>query len=814
MRIHTSLFVFLFTLVSCSGAERVTVSIPVDVRSTAETLWVALDAAEAPGSTVVHLDSGKRLFLAFQADCIVKIENEAVAAVQVYQDGRWQAHSAEHVQLVEAEGRLSVVLGNHDEWDRTRSVAWFKESESGEVVSPFNEQPLVASPDFYLPRFYAVDSSGDLELRGRFGKPANRPRVYQMLPRLFGNENETRKVNGTLAENGVGKFSDLSNEVLAQFKADGFSHIWLTGVLQQATSTDYTDVGQPADDPDLLKGIAGSPYAIRDYFDVCPDYADDPAKRIEEFKALTARMRAVGLSMVIDFVPNHVARSYDSDIKPEFNFGNNDRKDTYFHPSNNFFYLTSEITDGEGPLRLPTVDPKTGEVVNETARLVGRADGLFAPEREHGRVTGNNVASWTPSNGDWYETVKLNYGYDFLNRDRAPEYPTAIDPNKAIPDTWEKMDEVLAYWQSLGVDGFRVDMAHMVPPEFWKWVIHRAKARQPEIFFFAEAYNDDPAKVPSYDPSIGKDENVMVALLDAGFDAVYDDPGYDTLEHMYNGIAWANDLEGIEKGLGGFFFDCALRYAENHDEIRLANPNTWGGLGADVGRPVTGTLYGLSRGPVMLYHGQEVGEPGLGREGFGGDDSRSSIFDYWSLPELNKWWNDGAADGGRLSAEQTALRAWYVRLLQLQTGAAFTSGETIFLNSLNVENPDYGRVEAGITASGKWFFAYLRTDAATDSHYLITTNFHADSVMEDVRIRLPESAVTALGLEDQPSGARLVLMDRLSDGERRTITMSVSEAVEQGIHIDQVDALNVHYWEIRIESSDSQHAVILNKETF
>ena len=149
-----------------------------------------------------------------------------------------------------------------------------------------------------------------------------------MLPRLFGNENNTRKTNGTLAENGTGKFSDLSTPVLEGFRSDGFTHIWLTGIIQQATATDYSQQGQPSDDPDLLKGIAGSPYAIRDYFDVCPDYADNPARRMEEFTALASRMKAAGLSLLIDFVPNHVARSYWSDVRPNLSFGANDRRKT------------------------------------------------------------------------------------------------------------------------------------------------------------------------------------------------------------------------------------------------------------------------------------------------------------------------------------------------------------------------------------------------------------------------------------------------------------------------------------------------------
>ncbi len=240
-----------------------------------------------------------------------------------------------------------------------------------------------------------------------------------------------------------------------------------------------------------------------------------------------------------------------------------------------FFYLQ----DTDGPLRLPTVDPATGEVISDTARQVGGADGLFEPERDHVRVTGNDVASNRPTKGDWYETVKLNYGYNFRDRDAPTGYPSSETPNRHVPDTWRKMDAIIAYWQEFGVDGFRVDMAHLVPPEFWSWLIGNARERESDVFFVAEAYADDPAKVLSREPRL-RQAGVMAALLDAGFNAVYDDATYDTLHGLYDTGRWANDVEDVAREMGELFFERALRYAENHDEVRLANPSTWGGLDA------------------------------------------------------------------------------------------------------------------------------------------------------------------------------------------------------------------------------------------
>jgi glycosidase len=777
---------------SAFAARSVDLNLPELDLSGKNAVWLALDASAGFGSTAIQINAKSRAFLAFQADLALCISEAQITEVRQYKDYQWQTVALEGVSLSLEGGQVKLSLPASREIDAIRAVQWFSISESGEIA-PEKAYTSRKEGEVYLPFYYLPNATGTYEMRGRYGAPDAKPVIYQMLPRLYGNANETRKVNGTLAENGSGKFSDLSDSILEGMRKDGFTHIWLTGLLQQATSTDYSEAGQAADDPDLLKGIAGSPYAIRDYFDVSPDYADNPSQRLEEFRALTARMKAADLQVVLDFVPNHVARSYASDIRPELAFGLNDRKDLYFDADNNFFYLTPEVSDGSAPLRLPTVDPRSGQIINETARLVGNADGHFAPERVHGRVTGNNVVSWRPSNGDWYETVKLNYGFDFLNRDAPPRYPSALSPRARIPDTWKKMDAIIAYWQEFGVDGFRADMAHMVPPEFWKWMIHRARKRNPDVLFFAEAYNDDPAKVPGQGATLSRDDNVMLALLDAGFHAVYDDPGYDTLEHLYVGRAWANDLQDVETDLGAFFFDCAVRYTENHDEIRLAHPETWGGNDMQVGRATTGTLFGLSRGPVMLYHGQEVGEPGLNREGFGGDDQRTSIFDYWSMPEFNKWWNKGAADGAGLSFEQAELREWYVRLLQVQSERAFTRGNTILLNHANRDNPFFGKVE-DVGPSGHWFFAYLRSDPESQSHFLVTSNLHAKATLRHVRVRLPEEAVATLGL-DSGEDAWLVLSDRLG-GDSASRAIRIDDALRDGIYLDALEPLSSTYWSI------------------
>jgi glycosidase len=584
------------------------------------------------------------------------------------------------------------------------------------------EEPLEISSAM---RYSALDTA----------RSSPRPRIYHLFVRTFGNTNETRKTNGTIGENGCGKFADINDAALASLGAMGFTHIWLTGVLEQASGTAYP--GRPADPPDILKGIAGSPYAIRDYFDVCPDYALEPERRLDEFKDLLDRCKRHGFKVLIDFVPNHVARSYLSDVRPDLSFGRDDERAVFFSRDNHFYYLGTGDPGGGPPLKLPT------------AHMPG-CTGLFAPETEWGRVTGNNAVTWSPSIHDWYETVKLNYGHDFTTGRDTSHLPGPDAGPEDVPKTWRTMDAILAYWQEMGVDGFRADMAHMVPMPFWAWAVKRARTRDRHVFFAAEAYDGDPAKLC--------DGNVLDALLEAGFDAVYKGPTYSAIKGIYQSGNWANDID--PPVFAGERFHRSLRYVENHDEVRVASPKAWGGVGMRAGRPASAVLFGMGRGPAMLYNGQEVGEPALGVEGFGGDDARTSIFDYWSMAEFTKWTNGHRYDGGRLSGEQRELRDWYGKLLRLVGEPAFAHGEFYGLNHANRNNPDFGRL-TGESPSGHWLYAFLRHDEASGQSFLVAANFHASETLRNVTVRLPDHAQQWLG---RNADATWSLRDRLATG--------------------------------------------------
>jgi glycosidase len=786
-------------------------------------LFVALGTCREIGSAIVPFQrgvEGSTVFLPFKADLLVWTTSQTESRLcneRKWESWKWSdAATSTQNRLQIDNATLTVHLprsqfGSAKKIDCVVYAKDFSENDGWGKFFGCNDRSIEAGiGDKYISQYLEIDlhpvTEKIAQARTRLSSP--RMRIYQLFVRLFGNTNETRKPDGTIGENGVGKFNNINDAALSSLREMGFTHIWLTGVLQQATGADYSSIGQPADDTDLLKGVAGSPYAIKDYFDVCPDYADSPAQRLEEFKALLDRIHQHGMKALIDFVPNHVARSHNSDVRPELNFGSKgnggtgDDTSIFFSPQNNFFYLQP---DGTGPpLQLPTW--KDGQPISPTCKLPKiKCDGFFDGEMKFGRVTGNNVVSWTPALYDWYETAKLNYGFDFTDPTKSRrEYPNANTPEKVVPDTWNKMDRVLEHWQVLGVDGFRCDMAHMVPPEFWKWIIARAQARSRSrgIVFVGEAYDNDPMKVPGVDPVISKlhdgRSNVMFDLLDAGFNGVYDDPTYRTIKRIYEGPGWANDIDDARSD--DFIFENSLRYAENHDEVRIAAQSQWGGLGMKVGVPVSAILFGLSRGPIMLYNGQEVGEPGEGLEGFGGSDARTSIFDYWSMPELAKWVNGHKYEGGRLSAEQRELRAFYGRLLNVLGEPAFRDGICIPLNATNRDNPNYGRLP-NEQPSGHWLYSFVRHDSESNQTFLVVVNLNPREALANVRIIFPFPAVKSIGLTAMAPATKIYLKDRLAIDQRAGIETTASEATGGGIAIIDLPPLTPLYLEMSMKVS-------------
>jgi len=320
--------------------------------------------------------------------------------------------------------------------------------------------------------------------------------------------------------------------------------------------------------------------------------------------------------------------------------------------------------------------------------------------------------------------VKLNYGHDFRKGANTSE----LEDLDSVPDTWLKLDQVIEYWQSMGVDGFRCDMAHMVPISFWKWLVARGRDRDEHVYFTGEAYDSDPTKLT--------EGNVLHQLLDSGFDSVYDSRSYDLVKGIYEEGKWANDLDELlwdHKRLHKM-----LRYIENHDEVRVASPGNWGDWGASVGKAATAVIMGTGRSGMLLYSGQEVAENAAEAEGFSKADGRSSIFDYWSGEQLCKWTNQLKFDGGRLDQYQQDLRAWYAWWYNLMHEPEFRCGEVFGLNNYNKENTKFGRLE-GETVSGHWIYAYLRYTEELIS--LVVVNLHPEIEWENLTVWLPDQFV-------------------------------------------------------------------------
>ncbi len=567
-----------------------------------------------------------------------------------------------------------------------------------------------------------------------------KPVIYQLVVRYFSNTNLTNQFNGDLQTNGCGKFVDISDDALTKLRAMGITHLWLTGVLRQATLTDYSPYGMPADDPNVVKGLAGSFFAIRDYFDVCPDYATTPPKRLEEFVALIDRIHTAGLQALIDLVPNHVSRAYRA-VNPADDIGGGEDVAQFQSPQNNFYYL---VDPPHQSLRLekPAEWNPPGVVFN----------GRFAPEDgspgHPPKVTGNNVASPTPSATDWYETIKLNYGFDFH---------TGSGSYTPRPRTWDSIDHVLAYWQGKGVDGFRCDFAHYVPTEAWSFLISRAKARRP-AYFFAESY-----------PSAGSRDPVQnqEAMTAAGFDAVYHYQLYNALKGIYTRgdiDVYNGELLGVSEAMRPRL----LGYLENHDESRVAAPIGVGGFGSvQAGRQLLPLQMLCGNGPVMILNGQEVGEPGADAEGFSGDHGRTTFFDYWTMPEFAKWVNGHAYDGGGLTEDQRALRAFYSAVLNLCQHRAVTAGG--FWSLWYFNRPEtFGDCPFGC-------FTFARYEAGSGEALLVAANFrNGDGFHGTLRIppelvaaiQLPERVVVELVLDG--SGAQKTQVAALSRAELTT----------------------------------------------
>lgn len=525
--------------------------------------------------------------------------------------------------------------------------------------------------------------------------------IYQVFTRLFGNSNTTRKENGTLAENGCGKMSFFDAATLRRIKKLGVTHVWYTGIIRHASKTDYSAYGIPRQHPAVVKGNAGSPYAITDYYDVDPDLADNIDDRMSEFEQLVERSHKAGLKVIIDFVPNHVARQYKSVKKPEGvkDLGETDDTGMGFSPRNNFYYCTDTPFEPYFDL-----NDETGTPYSEFPA----------------KATGNDHFDSHPGINDWYETVKLNYGIDYCDAGGRSYH---FDP---IPDTWQKMVDIIGFWAGKGIDGFRCDMAEMVPTEFWSWAIAKVKSAHPGILFIGEVYN----------PSLYR------SFVACGFDYLYDKVGmYDCLCGVMRGHCRASEITRQWQSVDDIK-DNMLYFLENHDELRIASDFLAGDARRGVPAAIVSIL--MNKNPFMLYAGQEFGERGMDKEGFSGLDGRTTIFDYWTVQSLYH----GYVNRRKLTDGEKSLEKKYSMLLNLANKEKAISDGLFF--DLMYANQD------GNLFNQSSLYAFLRK--CSNEVLLVVANFSQEEA--ECSVRLPHHAFEYLNLPEKTVTAS----DLLSEG--------------------------------------------------
>lgn len=551
--------------------------------------------------------------------------------------------------------------------------------------------------------------------------------IYQIFTRTFSNKNISCIENGSIETNGVGKMNDFTPKVLNKIKKGGFTHVWFTGVIRHATTTDYSAFGIPKQHTQVVKGKAGSPYAITDYYDIDPDIAEDITHRMEEFEALIERTHKQELKVIIDFVPNHVAREYKSVTAPECvnDLGADDDVNKHFDPQNNFYYCPQTVLDLSDIISSANIEPYT---------------------EYPAKCTGNDHFDAKPSNNDWYETVKLNYGIDYCDLGGRSEHFTPI------PSTWLKMTDILLFWAAKGIDGFRCDMAEMVPAAFWKYATAKVKEHFPNVIFIGEVYA--PNQYRNY--------------LAAGFNYLYDKVGmYDCLRDVMCGYRPASDITSAWQSVDDIH-DHMLNFLENHDEQRIASDFFAGDAKKGIPALMVAALF--QSNPMMIYAGQEFGEKGMAKEGFSGIDGRSTIFDYWNTPTVMK----AFYNIGRLSPQQRYIRDTYYKILRLcNEETAISEGLTYDLMYANFDK---------LTFDTSKLFAFMRKK--DKDLLLIVANF--DKEAHEVSVTIPEHAIEFLRIRQN-----FYLMTDLLTGESIDAVISPNGEIKMS-----VSGYNGRIWKI------------------
>jgi glycosidase len=541
--------------------------------------------------------------------------------------------------------------------------------------------------------------------------------VYQVFTRLFGNKNTNNKPWGTIEENGVGKFNDFTDKALQEIKDLGVTYIWYTGVPHHALIRDYTGIGVSNDDPDIVKGRAGSPYAVKDYYNVNPDLAINPVNRLQEFDFLVARTHKAGLKLLIDIVPNHIARKYEGKSNPAgvSDFGADDDVTVEYKRDNNFYYIPNS----------QFVVPEETKPLNGGFNPLSDGEFMEIPAK----WTGNGSRMAKPDKNDWYETVKVNYGIRPDGSKDFPELPAGYDEKsykehfefwkgKSVPNSWIKFRDIALYWVAKGVDGFRYDMAEMVPYEFWSYMNSAVKMKNPGAFLLAEVYNPDEYR-----------NYIRLGKMDYLYDKV---ETYDKLKDIIQGRSLPHGLTDIQKGMEDIEHHM-LHFLDNHDEQRLASIEFAGT--SEKGKPLMVVSATISSSPTMIYFGQEVGEAGNENAGFG-THSRTSIFDYVGVSNHQRWMNNGKFDGGLLTEKEKKLRDFYKKLLNFSINSSALMGEFDEIQTINRQSTS--GFHPGIYAYTRW---------SDTQKLIVVTNFSWIN-SSSFELKIPSNIIQKWSLKD------------------------------------------------------------------
>ena len=229
--------------------------------------------------------------------------------------------------------------------------------------------------------------------------------------------------------------------------------------------------------------------------------------------------------------------------------------------------------------------------VNPLFGTMADFDALLAEVHKAGmRLILDWVPNHTAPDHPWITEHPDYYKLDSLGRPTFDaDWNDTRTLNYANPEVRKAMDDGLRFWLGKGVDGFRCDMAGMVPTDYWEWQIPSIRKDFPKCYWLAEAETPDLSDVTKT------------------FDATYSWELHHLLNDVAQGKKPASDIKAyIEKdAVNTPATAFRLMFTSNHDE------NSWAGTEfermGDAAKVMAVLCFTLPKGQPLIYTGQEVG---------------------------------------------------------------------------------------------------------------------------------------------------------------------------------------------------------------